>query len=61
MDSTEPRRKVDDEVFVVSDNMGLPAVIIDVRESTGSPASHYKVRTSDGQEFWAYDYEVRDV
>ena len=54
-------RTVGDKVFVTSDNMGLDAEIIEVRESTGSPASHYKVRTSDGQEFWAYDFEVSDA
>lgn len=54
-------RKVGDKVFVTSDNMGLAAEVIAVRESTGSPTSHYKVRTSDGQEFWAYDYEVGDA
>ena len=54
-------RQIGDRVFIVSDNMGQPAVIIDTRESGGSPASHYKVRTDDGQEFWAYDYEVQDA
>lgn len=54
-------RQVGDKVFIISDNMGTPAEIIDTRESTGSPASHYKVRTEDGQEFWAYDFEVHDA
>ena len=54
-------RNVGDKVFVVSDNMGMDAEIIAVRESDGSPPSRWKVRTSDGQEFWAYDYEVSDA
>jgi hypothetical protein len=54
-------RQIGDRVFVVADNMGMGAVIIAIRESTGSPASHYKVRTEDGQEFWAFDYEVHDA
>lgn len=57
----EPLRKVGDAVFVSADNMGSPAEIIAVRDSTGSPPSHYKVRTAtDGQEFWAFDFEVGD-
>jgi hypothetical protein len=54
-------RKVGDTVFVTADNYGSAAVIIEVRESEGSPPSHYKVRTEDGQEFWAYDFEVSDA
>jgi hypothetical protein len=59
--SNVPLRNVGDKVFVISDNMGMDAEIIDVRESTGLPPSHWKVRTSDGQEFWAYDFEVSDA
>jgi hypothetical protein len=54
-------RKVGDKVFVVSDNMGMDAEIIDIRESEGSPPARWKVRTSDGQEFWAYDFAVSDA
>ena len=43
-------------VFVVADNYGSDATIIDVRDSDDAPASHYKVRTDDGQEFWAFDF-----
>lgn len=50
--------KVGDRVFVTADNYGWTAVVIATRESTGLPASHYQVRTDDGQLFWAFDYEV---
>lgn len=53
--------KIGDRVFVVADNLGQPAVIIDTRPGDGSPPSHYKVRTDDGQAFWAFDFEVHDV
>lgn len=55
-----PRRYIGDRVFVVADNFGSPAVIIDERESDVSPVSHYKVRTDSGDEFWAYDFEIHD-
>jgi hypothetical protein len=56
-------RQIGDRVFVTADNYGSPAVIIDTRKSTDEPslASHYKVRTDDGQEFWAFDFEVSDA
>lgn len=53
-------RQIGDKVFVTADNYGSPAVIIDTRESTESPPSHYKVRTDTGDEFWAFDFEVSD-
>lgn len=54
-------RSVGDRVFVTSDNRGSLATIIEVRESTAQPPSHYRVRLDiDGQEFWAFDYEVGD-
>ena len=57
----EAIRKAGDRVFVTSDNMGSGAIIIEVRESRVQPPSHYKVRMDiDGQEFWAFDYEVSD-
>jgi len=52
-------RKLGDKVFVVADNYGSPAVVIEIRDSDGSPASHYKVRT-DTDEFWTFDYEISD-
>ena len=53
---------VGDRVFVTSDNMGSEAVVIDMRESDESPRSHYKVRLdTDGQEFWAFDFELSDI
>ena len=52
---------IGDRVFVVADNFGQPAVIIDTRPGDGSPPSRYKVRTDDGQEFWAFDFEVHDA
>lgn len=56
------KRRTGDRVFVTSDNFGSGAIIIAVRESTTEPASHYKVRLdSDGQEFWAFDFEVSDA
>lgn len=45
-------------VFVTADNYGSDATVIDNRDSTGSPSSHYKVRTDRGDEFWAFDFEV---
>lgn len=54
-------RQIGDRVFVIADNFGSLAVIIDTRESEGSPASHYKVRTDDGDEFWTFDYEISEV
>jgi len=55
-------RTVGDRVFVSCDNNGSPATIIEARESTAQPPSHYKVRQdSDGQVFWAFDYEVSDA
>jgi len=48
-------------VFVVADNYGSPTIIIDTRDSDGSPASRYKVRTDTGDEFWAFDHEVHDM
>lgn len=53
--------KIGDRVFVVADNLGQPAVIIEIRDSDQLPLSHYKVRTDDGQAFWAFDFEVHDV
>ena len=59
--SEQLERKVGDEVFVVSHNYGQNAVIIKTRPSDGvKPDSHYKVRTEDGQEFWAFDFEISD-
>lgn len=54
-------RQVGDRVFVTADNFGSEAVIIAIRESAGSPASHYKVRTDAGDEFWAFDFEISEV
>jgi hypothetical protein len=54
-------RAIGDHVFVTADNYGSPATIIDVRESEGSPASHYKIRTDTGDEFWAFDYEISEA
>lgn len=54
-------RQIGDQVFVTVDNFGRPAEIIETRESEGSPASHYKVRTDTGDEFWAFDFEVSDA
>lgn len=55
-------RQVGDRVFVVADNYGSPAVIIEIRESVAdvAPVSHYKVRTDTGDEFWAFDFEVHN-
>ncbi len=53
--------KIGDKVFVVADNYGQNAVIIATRETDILPASHYKVRTADGQEFWAFDFEISDT
>jgi hypothetical protein len=49
---------IGDSVFVVADNYGSPAIIIEYREATGSPPSHWKVRTDTGDEFWALDFEI---
>lgn len=54
-------RRVGEKVFVVSDNIGQNATIIDARESTSTPSSHCRVRTEDGQEFWAFDHEINDA
>lgn len=54
-------RNVGDRVFVTADNYGDLATIIEVRESTGSPPSHYKVRTDAGDEFWAFDFELSEA
>lgn len=54
-------RKIGDQVFVVADNYGSPATIIEIRESNESPVSHYKVRTDTGDEFWALDFEISEV
>ena len=55
-------RKIGDRVFVVADNYGGPATIVDVRESRVRPLSHYKVRRdSDGYEFWAFDFEISEA
>lgn len=54
-------RQIGDRVFVVADNFGEYATIIDTRESEGSPPSHYKVRTDTGDEFWAFDFEIHEV
>lgn len=54
-------RKIGDQVFVTADNFGSEAVIIEIRESAGEPASHYKVRTDSGDEFWAFDFEISEV
>lgn len=56
----KPKRKIGDAVFVVADNFGSPAVIIDERECDTPPLSHYKVRTDTGDEFWAFDFEIHD-
>jgi hypothetical protein len=56
-------RKIGDQVFVVADNYGSPATIIDIRDDDGhaAPASHYKVKTDTGDAFWAFDFEIDDV
>lgn len=58
--------KLGDRVFVVADNFGCEATIIEIRESNESPPSHYKVQTNEGDqmqsdEFWAFDFEVHDA
>lgn len=55
-------RQIGDQVFVVADNYGSAATIIEIREDEGlhGPVSHYKVRTDTGDEFWAYDFEVHN-
>lgn len=58
--TSDKMRKVGDKVFVTADNFGSPAVIIETRESTAKPDSHYKVRTDSGDAFWAFDFEVSD-
>lgn len=61
-DSLMNDRKVGDRVSIISEGMGSGAVIIEIRESVIEPHSHYKIRLdSDGQEFWAFDFEVSDV
>jgi hypothetical protein len=54
-------RKIGDRVFVTADNFGSEATIVETRESTESPASHYKVRTAEGDEFWAFDFEISEA
>lgn len=54
-------RRVGEQVFVVADNFGSKAEIIETRNSIGSPASHYKVRSESGDEFWAYDFEISEL
>lgn len=54
-------RNINDRVFVVADNYGSPATIIEIRESNESPVSHYKVKTDTGDEFWAFDFEVHEL
>jgi hypothetical protein len=61
MERQKAMRKIGDPVFVTADNFGSPATIIETRESEGSPASHYKVRTDTGDEFWALDYEISEL
>lgn len=53
-------RNIGDRVFVTADNYGSLAIIIEVRESDKSPASHYNVRTDTGDEFWAFDFEISE-
>lgn len=53
--------QIGDRVFVTADNHGSPAVIIEYREGAGLPASHYKVRTDTGDEFWAFDFEISAI
>lgn len=54
-------RQVGDRVFVTADNFGSEATIIETRESTGSPASHYKVQTDTNEAFWAFDFEISNL
>lgn len=56
-------RNIGDKVFVVADNYGSPATIIEIRDDDGNtaPVSHYKVRTDTGDTFWAFDFEIDDV
>ncbi len=56
-------RKIGDRVFVTADNFGGPATIVATREDDArtAPASHYKVRTDTGQEFWAFDFEISEA
>ena len=60
----EKQRAIGDRVDVTAGNYGGEATIIDTRPSDNAlaPASHYKVRMKDdGQEFWAYDYEISEL
>lgn len=60
----ELKYSVGDRVNVNSDNHGSDATIIETRDDDGraAPLSHYKVRMdNDGQEFWAFDFEVGDL
>lgn len=52
--------QIGDRIFVTADNYGSYATIIDTRESTAKPDSHYKVKTDTGDEFWAFDFEISD-
>lgn len=54
-------RKIGDRVFVVADNFGEAATVIDERDGDSSPPSRYKVRTDSGDEFWAFDFEIHDL
>ena len=53
--------KIGDRVFVVADNYGSECTIIAYRDSDESPASHWQVRTSSGDRFWAFDYEISEA
>jgi len=51
--------QIGDRVFIVADNIGFEAVIVDERDSNNKrPSSRWKVRPDDGKEFWAYDFEI---
>lgn len=54
-------RRIGDRVVVTADNYGIAATIIAIRDSCTTPASHYKVRTDSGQEFWALDFEISEI
>lgn len=55
------KRQIGDRVFVVADNFGSEATIVETRESNEQPVSHYKVRTAEGDEFWAFDFEISEA
>jgi hypothetical protein len=48
--------RVGDRVFVTADNMGASAVVLRDR---GGDGTRYFVRWQDGQEFWAFEGEIR--